>query len=151
MKDAEDGLEIRHNFKLNTISAVAPANENLQFHIDLGSRTVLRLLVGTEQLRDDCVTEINDAVEKYKEAQKTLAVTNKVEETTEVEEVGDVKPVLFPNDLAENCQVRLFVFILSLNKDCTMSKGSLSKLCFLSKEVDLRNQVLVVGSRKTSL
>jgi len=103
-KDAEDGLEIRHNFKLNTISAVAPANENLQFHIDLGSRTVLRLLVGTEQLRDDCVTEINDAVEKYKEAQKTLAVTNKVEETTEVEEVGDVKPVLFPNDLAENCQ-----------------------------------------------
>jgi len=60
--------------------------------------------VGTEQLRDDCVTEINDAVEKYKEAQKTLAVTNKVEETTEVEEVGDVKPVLFPNDLAENCQ-----------------------------------------------
>ena len=63
--------------------------------------------MGTEQLRDDCVTEINDAVEKYKEAQKTLAVTNKVEETTEVEEVGDVKPVLFPNDLAENCQVRL--------------------------------------------
>ena len=39
----------------------------------------------------------------------------------------------------------------TLNKDCTKSKGSLSKLCFPSKEVDLRNQVLVVGSRKTPL
>ena len=113
--------------------------------LDSGSKTVLRLLVGTEQLRDDCVTEINDAVEKYKEAQKTLAVTSKVEETTEVEEVGDVKPVLFPNDLAENCQVRLLI------KIAPRARGSLSKLCFPSKEVDLRHQVLVVGSRKTPL
>ena len=54
--------------------------------------------------------EIQAAIDKYNEARKTLAVCEDVKEKImmsmmSVEDVGDVKPVLYPNDLAEFCQV----------------------------------------------
>ena len=92
-----------------------PSEEYLQngasFHIESGSKTLLRLFVNSEQLRDVCVEEIEAAIEKYKEARKTLAVEEDVKEKImmsmmSVEDVGDVKPVIFPNDLADYCQVK---------------------------------------------
>ena len=76
-----------------------------------GSKTILRLFVNSEQLRNACVDEIQAAIDKYNEARKTLAVCEDVKEKImmsmmSVEDVGDVKPVLFPNDLAEFCQVK---------------------------------------------
>ena len=57
--------------------------------------------------------EIQAAIDKYNEARKTLAVSEDVKEKImmsmmSVEDVGDVRPVLYPNDLAEFCQVKHF-------------------------------------------
>ena len=76
-----------------------------------GSKTLLRLYVKSVQLRDACVDEIQAAIDKYNEARKTLAVSEDVKEKImmsmmSVEDVGDVKPVIFPNDLADYCQVK---------------------------------------------
>ena len=99
--------------KLNSISLNIPTEEDLhnQFQIMSGSKTILRLFVNSEQLRNACVDEIQAAIDKYNEARKTLAVCEDVKEKImmsmmSVEDVGDVKPVLFPNDLAEFCQVK---------------------------------------------
>lgn len=98
--------------KLNGISLSVPTEENLQnqFQIESGSKTLLRLYVNSGQLRDACVEEIQAAIDKYNEARKTLAVSEDVKEKImmsmmSVEDVGDVKPVIFPNDMAEYCQV----------------------------------------------
>ena len=76
-----------------------------------GSKTLLRLYVKSVQLRDACVDEIQAAIDKYNEARKTLAVSEDVKEKImmsmmSVEDVGDVKPVIFPRDLADYCQVK---------------------------------------------
>ena len=99
--------------KLNSISLSVPTEENLQnqFQIESGSKTLLRLYVNSGQLRDACVDEIQAAIDKYNEARKTLAVSEDVKEKImmsmmSVEDVGDVKPVIFPNDLADYCQVK---------------------------------------------
>ena len=100
--------------KLNSISLTVPAEEEqrqTEFQIESGSKTLLRLFVNSEQLRNACVEEIEAAIERYNEARKTLAVSEDVNEKMmmammSVEEVGDVKPVPFPNDLAEYCQVK---------------------------------------------
>ena len=90
-----------------------PTEEDLQnqFQIESGSKTLLRLYVNSGQLRDAVVDEIQTAIDKYKEARKTLAVSEDVKEKImmsmmSVEDVGDVKPVIFPNDLADYCQVK---------------------------------------------
>ena len=101
--------------KLNSISLTVPAEEEErqnEFQIESGSKTLLRLYVNSEQLRNACVEEIQAAIEKYNEARKTLAVSEDVKEKImmsmmSVEDVGDVKPVPFPYDLAEYCQVSL--------------------------------------------
>ena len=108
-QDNVGALKIRHSLKLDRISLRVPAEEN-EFWIESDSRTVLRLFVSSEQLRDACVAETNDAIEKYKEAKKTLAVSEEEKRKKESwEEVGDVEPVLFPNEFADYCQVMITV------------------------------------------
>ena len=106
-QDNVGGLEIRHELKLNNLALSVPfeSGHQTEFQIESGSKTV-RLSASTEKTRNDWYEAAFSAIEQYREKRRTSSFIGvMVEEKPPEENVGDVKPVNFPKDLVDTCQV----------------------------------------------
>ena len=93
--------------KLNNLALSVPfeVGHQTEFQIESGSKTV-RLSASKEKTRNDWYEAAFSAIEQYRETRMTSSFIGEVEEKPVEEKISHVKPVPFPKDLADTCQVR---------------------------------------------
>ena len=132
-QDEHGGLEICHQLSLSNLSLSVPFEDEHQseFQLESGSKTV-RLCARTEKSRNNWYEATFSAIERHRETMSSfpsVTLTGEVEEGSgrlvagEENVSGLMKPVLFPKELVDRCQVKplmissYFSFFLLLGED----------------------------------
>ena len=74
----------------------------------------MRLCASTEKIRNDWFEATFSAIEQCRENRRKSLFIGVVEEKPVEEKMGDVRPVPFPKELADICQVKTFSFLVLL-------------------------------------
>ena len=102
-------MAVCYSLKLSELTVSVPSEEAFQDELTISTCTLtLSLRASNEDVRNDWIEEINEAIGKFNRSQSTFgraASANKVSQDKTIEEIGDREPVWFPYAMAAFCQV----------------------------------------------
>ena len=109
-------MAVCYNFKLCKVTVSVPSDEALQDEFKISTSTVtLNVRASNEDVRNDWIEEINEAIGHFTRTQLTygkvatssssLSFAKQVCQDKTIEDIGDKEPVWFPKGMATFCQV----------------------------------------------